>query len=222
MTDSPDQKWSTGANKWEWSAEEIKRVGYRVVDLIAHHLTTLPERPVFQPFDPDLAKEYLANSAPPESGESADEILSTFAEQIEPFPFGNGHPRFHGWVNSPPAVMGIFADALAAAMNPSCAGGNHAAIYVERQVIGWFKRIVGFPDSSMGLLVSGGSMASLTALAVARHQKCGFDIHVLPSKKWSRWSSTKPPRATVAVKSHRVDGHWQQQYPPDRPRSQSA
>ena len=30
--------------------------------------------------------------------------------------------------------MGVFADALAAAMNPSCAGGNHAAIYLERQV----------------------------------------------------------------------------------------
>jgi glutamate/tyrosine decarboxylase-like PLP-dependent enzyme len=161
---------------WQWSAEEIKRVGYRVIDLIAHHLTTLPDRRVFQPFDPELARQYLASAAPPEAGVPADAILDTFAAQIEPYPFGNGHPRFHGWVNSPPAVMGIFADALAAAMNPSCAGGNHAAIYVERQVIGWFKRMLGFPDAAMGLLVSGGSMAALTALAVARHQKCGFDV----------------------------------------------
>lgn len=36
--------------KWEWSREEIKRVGYRVVDLIADHLTSLPARPVFGPF----------------------------------------------------------------------------------------------------------------------------------------------------------------------------
>lgn len=176
MSDSPEQKRDKSSQEWEWSAEEIKRVGYRVVDLIAHHLTTLPGRPVFQPFDPDLAREYLASAAPPDTGQNADAILDTFAQQIEPFPFGNGHPRFHGWVNSPPAIMGIFGDALAAAMNPSCAGGNHAAIYVERQVIGWFKRILGFPETSMGLLVSGGSMASLTGLAVARHQKCGFDI----------------------------------------------
>lgn len=72
--------------------------------------------------------------------------------------------------------MGVFADALAAAMNPSCAGGNHAAIYVERQVIRWFRDMLGFPDSSMGLLVSGGSMATLTALAVARHVKSGVDV----------------------------------------------
>lgn len=62
--------------------------------------------------------------------------------------------------------MGIFADALASAMNPSCAGGNHAAIYVEREVISWFKQILGFPSGSMGLLVSGTSLAALTALAV--------------------------------------------------------
>ena len=146
--------------RWEWSAEEIRRVGYRVVDMIAEHLTTLPGEPVFRPFPPDLASKYL-DSKPPESGQEADDILAAFARDIEPYPFGNGHPRFFGWVNSPPAVMGIFAEALAAAMNPSCAGGNHAAVYVEREVMNWFKQIVGFPAESMGLLVSGGSMAAL-------------------------------------------------------------
>jgi glutamate/tyrosine decarboxylase-like PLP-dependent enzyme len=79
-------------------------------------------------------------------------------------------------VNSPPVVIGVLAEALAAAMDPSCAGGNHAAIYVERQVLNWFKQMLGFPPDSMGLLVSGGSMASLTALAVARHARAGFDV----------------------------------------------
>jgi aromatic-L-amino-acid/L-tryptophan decarboxylase len=161
--------------RWEWTADEIKRVGYRVVDMIAAHLTTLPEKPVFGPFPPELASKYLG-SKPPESGQEVDDILAAFAEEIEPFPFGNGHPRFYGWVNSPPAVLGIFAEALAAAMNPSCAGGNHAAVYVEREVINWFKQVVGFPSGSMGLLVSGASMAALSALAVARHVRCGYDV----------------------------------------------
>ena len=73
-------------------------------------------------------------------------------------------------------MIGVFADALAAAMNPSCAGGNHAAIYVERQILNWFRSILGFRPESMGLLVSGGSMATLTALAVARHVKSGVDV----------------------------------------------
>ncbi len=161
--------------RWEWSADEIRRVGYRVADMIAEHLTALPEEPVFRPVPPELASEGLS-SEPPESGEDADDVLDAFAQDVEPFPFGNGHPRFYGWVNSPPVVLSIFAEALAAAMNPSCAGGNHAAVYVERAVINWFKKIVGFPEQSMGLLVSGGSMAALTALAVARQVKCGFDV----------------------------------------------
>jgi len=162
-------------SEWEWSADEIKRVGYKVIDLIAEHLTTLPAKPVFRPVPRDFAAKRL-ESTPPASGESPDTILEAFETEIAPFPFGNGHPRFYGWVNPPPALMGIFAEALAAAMNPSCAGGNHAAVYVEREVINWFKQITGFSAGSMGLLVSGGSMAALTALTVARHVKCGFDV----------------------------------------------
>jgi glutamate/tyrosine decarboxylase-like PLP-dependent enzyme len=163
-------------DNWEWPAEKIRRFGYRVVDVVANHLTHLPERPVFQRFARELADRYLEFGPAPESAETEDRILETFLSEIEPFPFGNGHPRFYGWVNSPPVVISIFAEMLAAAMNPSCAGGNHAAIYVERQVINWFKHLLGFPPKSMGLLVSGASMAALTGLAVARHAKCGFDV----------------------------------------------
>jgi glutamate/tyrosine decarboxylase-like PLP-dependent enzyme len=158
-----------------WSEDEIRRVGYLVVDLIAEHLSALPDKPVFRPVPKDLVERFLA-SPPPAAGSSPDAILREFRDTVAPYPFGNGHPRFWGWVNSTPAVMGIFADALAAAMNPSCAGGNHAAIYLERQVIGWLREMLGFPDEAMGLLVSGGSMATLTALSVARHVKCGVDV----------------------------------------------
>jgi len=47
---------------------------------------------------------------------------------------------------------------------------------VERQVIRWFREALAFPDESMGLLVSGGTMAGLTALAVARHVRAGWDV----------------------------------------------
>ena len=159
----------------EWTDAEIRRVGYLVVDLIAKHLTGIRDKPVFSPVPREAAERFLSTPAP-RPGESADDILNEFIDAVEPYPFGNGHPRFWGWVNSPPSVMGIFADALAAAMNPSCAGGNHAAIYVERQVIAWFRELLGFPSSAMGLLTSGGSMATLTALAVARQTKAGVDV----------------------------------------------
>src|SRR5690349_13035785 len=159
------------APEFAWSAEEVKRVGYKVVDLMADYLAQLPSRPVFQPV-PAEHGEALISSPLPRAGESIDEILDRFAKTIAPYPFGNGSPKFYGWVNSPPAVVGVMAEALAAAMNPSVAGGNHAAVWVEHQVLQWFKQLVGFPSDSMGLLVSGASAAAITALNVARYRAC--------------------------------------------------
>jgi glutamate/tyrosine decarboxylase-like PLP-dependent enzyme len=154
-----------------WGAAEFRRVGHRAVDILAHYLEQLPSKPVFTPMDAeDVAA--ITSARCPVSGNSPDDILEDFAQFIAPFPFGNGHPRFYGWVNSPPLPIGIIADFLASGMNPSVAGGNHAAVYVERAVIDWFKQLLGFPESAMGLLVSGGSMAGVIALAVARNKAC--------------------------------------------------
>ncbi|MCA1646953.1 MAG: aminotransferase class V-fold PLP-dependent enzyme [Chloroflexi bacterium] len=178
---SPNSSSPSTAPQFTWTADDIRRFGHQVVDVIAEHLTNLPERPVFQPVPRELIDRFLRESVP-ESGMAPEAVLAEFAERIEPYPFGNGHPRFFGWINSPPDVIAIFAEALAAAMNPSVAGGNHAAVYVEREVIGWFRDLLGFPAESMGLLVSGSSMANLTGLAVARHvagQKMGVDMRAL-------------------------------------------
>ena len=171
LDDRPDPEFA-------WSSADIRRVGIEVAEWIARYLTTLPEQPVFTPVPPGLAAAMLATPIP-QNGQSADEILRLFATEIGAHPFGNGHPRFYAWVNSPPAPMGVFAQALAAAMNPSVAGGNHAAVWIERQVLEWFKSLIGFPMAGMGLLVSGSSAAAITALAVARHHAAagrGWDI----------------------------------------------
>jgi aromatic-L-amino-acid/L-tryptophan decarboxylase len=158
-----------------WDDAEIRRVAHRVADMVADYLGALPGRAVFTPFPASEAAR-LASEPPPGAGATPDAILDEFARSIAPYPFGNGHPRFWGWVNSPPAVMGIVGDALGAAMNPSVAGGNHASVHLERQVVRWFAEILGLPPTAMGLLVSGGSMANLTALAAARHARAGFDV----------------------------------------------
>jgi len=134
--------------EFHWNSEELRRVGNEVAEWIATYLTSLPDAPVFRPVPSELASSMIATPLP-EAGEPVDAILARFALEIGPFPFGNGHPRFSAWVNSPPASIGVYAQALAAAMNPSVAGGNHAAVWVEREVIEWFKTIFGFPRDSM-------------------------------------------------------------------------
>ena len=166
------------ARRWDWSREETRDFGRRVADVIADYLADLPERPVFKPVPPEAAGAFA--SAPlPQTGTPVEAILEEFERTIAAYPFGNGHPRFHGWVNSPPHVVGVMASALAAALNPSVAGGNHASVHLEHQVVRWFRELAGFPEASCGLLVSGGSMATLTALTVARWRaaaRAGIDV----------------------------------------------
>jgi len=86
---------------------------------------------------------------------------------------GNSSPRFMGWVNSPPAPLGVIAELLAASLDPSVAGGDHAATYVEHAVLNWMKEIMGYPRSAGGVLTSGGSVANLVCLGAMRHSVSG-------------------------------------------------
>jgi aromatic-L-amino-acid/L-tryptophan decarboxylase len=161
------------------SEQEFRRLGYRAVDMAAGYLAELPDRPVFHRME-ETERQALMHMPLPAAPLSGDEILNLLVERILPHPMGNGHPRFFGWVNSPPAMLAVITEMLAAAMNPSCAGGDHAAIYLEHCVIRWLIRLLGLPEEeSAGLLVSGGSAASLTALAAARHRalsRLGIDV----------------------------------------------
>ncbi|HKW95396.1 MAG TPA: pyridoxal-dependent decarboxylase, partial [Methylomirabilota bacterium] len=156
-------------------AARFRRLGHELVDLVADYLADLRDRPVFTPMRP-AERTSLLDEALGESGLPPEAVLERFRTAVLPHAMGNGHPRFFGWVNSPPAPMGVLADFLAAAMNPSCAGGDHAAVYVERAAVRWLMELIGFPTAaSMGLLVSGGSMANLIALAAARHAAAARD-----------------------------------------------
>jgi len=166
-------------SRLEMDTEEFRRIGYRAVDLAAEHFANIASRPVFVPMT-SAEREVLLSLRLAEDGASPDEILGFVKQAIFNHPMGNGHPRFFGWVNSPPAMIAAIAEFLAAVLNPSCAGGDHAAIYLERAVVRWLMEILEWPTGgSMGLLVSGGSMASLSCLAAARHwaaKKNGWDV----------------------------------------------
>jgi aromatic-L-amino-acid decarboxylase len=154
----------------ELDADEFRRLGHIAVELAAEHMFGMRDRPVYSPMS-GAERSVLMQASLPESGMPPTRILELVRTRIMSHPMGNGHPRFFGWANSPPSSMGVLSEMLAAAVNPNCAGGDHAAIYVEHCALRWLMDLVGFPtEQSQGVLVSGGSMASLTCLAAARHR----------------------------------------------------
>ncbi|MGH7573650.1 MAG: pyridoxal phosphate-dependent decarboxylase family protein [Longimicrobiales bacterium] len=145
--------------------ESLRALGHRMVDdVIAFH-STIADRPAWRPL-PAASKAALEGPAPREP-EGAGAVYEAFLEHVLPYPFGNIHPRGWGWVNGTGTTLAAFAEMLAAAMNPNCWGGEHAASYVEAQVIDWMKDLLGF-DAASGVLVSGGSVANVIGVAAAR------------------------------------------------------
>ena len=95
---------------------------------------------------------------------------------VLPYPTGNIHPRFWGWVMGTGTPTGMLAEMLAAGMNAHVAGYDQAAALVERSVLAWLIELMGFPLDASGVLVSGATEANVNALVVARVAKAGFDV----------------------------------------------
>src|SRR5215210_6960776 len=75
-----------------WSADELRRVGYAVVDEIAGMLSgagAAAER-VFEPV-PKETRERLLTSPWGAEGVPPEQLLEEFRELIEPYPLGNGN-----------------------------------------------------------------------------------------------------------------------------------
>jgi aromatic-L-amino-acid/L-tryptophan decarboxylase len=151
----------------------LRRLGALATEIVARQRETLCERPVFGKVG---GARSLFDEALPEEPQSLEAVLSTVESQVLARPFGNSHPRFFAFINATADPIGVVADYLAASMNPNCWGGDHAAVHVEKLVVGWLAGILGLPATAEGIVASGGSMANFTALAAARRAQAPWDV----------------------------------------------
>ena len=155
--------------------DEFRALAHRMVDDSLEFLRTLGTRPPWQPM-PQGVRHALTREPVPRTPQGAEHAYEDFLANVLPYTNGNRHPRFWGWIQGNGTPLGMMADMLAAGMNAHLAGLDQAPKLVELQVIAWLAELMGFPRDSSGLLVSGGTMANLLGLAVARHAKAGFDV----------------------------------------------
>jgi glutamate/tyrosine decarboxylase-like PLP-dependent enzyme len=171
----------------------MRALGHRMVDDMLDYLQDLNENPVWR-HAPQSIKDHF-ESPTPQDAQSADGVYEEYMQYVHPYLLGNNHPRFWGWIAGTGTVIGAFAEMLAAATNsPSGAFSYMSANYVENQVLGWFKELLGFPPDASGLITSGCSASNLIGLAVAvsgRHQRrwcCMRPVRRIHRSK-KRWSS---------------------------------
>lgn len=163
--------------------------GHRMVDLLADYLQKSTQNqgmPVVLFMPPEKLQTLWPTEFPHPNGErGVSEITSELLAQSMHL----HHPRFMGHQVSAPLPMAALFDLAISILN------NGMAVYemgpamtvIERAMIRWMAKQVGFPTSADGIFTSGGSLGNLTVLLAARQAKAGRDV----------WKEGSEPKLTV-------------------------
>jgi aromatic-L-amino-acid/L-tryptophan decarboxylase len=164
--------------------EVARRLGYRTVDALVERLVQLPDLPVVRSAGREEMEARLREPLP-EHGSDPEVVLETALRDVLAPGLRIDHPRCFAFIPGPGNPVGVLADALAAGFGVFAGAwlGSPGAAMVETVVLDWLRDVCALPATTQGLFVSGGSMANLTALAVALEELAG----------------SERPRATVYV-----------------------
>jgi len=166
---------------------DVRALGRAVADWIAGHYAALPDLPVVPDITP-VQTAALFDEPLPEEGRPFADILERFRRDVVPNSFHLPSPRYFGLMNPTPLPVAVFAEAMAAALNQNLGAWHHspAATAIEARVIRWLCELAGYPATSFGSLVSGGTLANTTALKIALAAKVPASIrnglHGLPKR----------------------------------------
>ena len=155
--------------------ESFRAYGHQFVDWLADffgHIEDYPVKPDTQPGD--ILKQLPA--APPERGESMDDIFRDFQTVVMP---GMTHWQHPGWFayfpanNSPVSVL---AELLTAGLGAQCMiwQTSPAAAELEERMMEWLRDMLGLPPHMQGVIQDTASTATLCALLSAREKKTSF------------------------------------------------
>ncbi len=154
--------------------DELRAIGHAMIDDMLDYLRDVRDRPAWQRPSEEARAALMAPT--PREGKPLSEVYDEFKRSILPYPTGNIHPRFWGWVMGNGTPVGMLAELLGGAMNCHVSGYDQSAVLVEKQVIGWLAELMDFPVNTSGLLVSGGTVANLIGLTVARNHALGQGV----------------------------------------------
>jgi len=166
---------------------------------------TARERPTAPDLYPEIRRAFFGESGSPGpapvDGASSEDVLNEFRERLAPYSYAAQHPGSFSYFTPPPLVMSIAGEVLAQWLNQGIdlwlAG--MAGPLVEEEVVRWLRDLVGYDGDSWGVLTSGGVMANVMAVTVARdvHLRRLLDTDGLP-----RGSALERTRVYASDQAH--------------------
>ncbi|MGQ0764682.1 MAG: pyridoxal phosphate-dependent decarboxylase family protein [Gemmatimonadota bacterium] len=159
----------------ELGAAEMRALGSRAMEIAVDHFLELRDKPVSTRTFTRAEAETLLRRPLAEGASDPIELLDFINGEVFARTFHTDHPRFYAFVPSPTNFVSVVADLLVSTHNVFAGHwlASSLASQIELITIDWLREWCGFPESGGGILLSGGSMANLTAVATAREAKLG-------------------------------------------------
>lgn len=178
---------------------EIARAGELLTDFLRDYERAIPAPRIVPELDRAQLADLLAQPFP-KQGIGIDALFREIGAKIVPNSTAIAHPRFLAYVLGPSNGIAPFAEAIAAALNQNCNFWqlSPAASVIERKLVTWLGSLFGYPETAGGLITSGGSTATLTALSAALHAHCGDDF-----RKTGLQGRAKPLVVYTSTEAHR-------------------
>ena len=129
-------------------------------------------RPIGPDTYPEMRRRLFPSGAPapaPSGPLPSADVLDEF-RRIAPLQYNAHHPRSFSYFTPPPLLLSIVGELFCQWTNQGVDiwHASPSAALVEEEVVGWLTDLVGYGPGSFGVLTSGGVMANVMALTLAR------------------------------------------------------
>lgn len=159
---------------WDIRAEPLEEAARRAGELFVEIYRGLEQRPAAPQVERNSLLDQFAGTLR-EEGVGLLPALEEFHQRVLPACMGTPHPLYLGLVNSSPLPAAVLADLLVSALNNN-GGAFHqspAMTACETEVVRAFVRLLGLPAEAEGMILPGGTWATLQALVLARVRAIG-------------------------------------------------
>ena len=156
----------------ELEGPALRRLIDAAAERILAHVASLPDQPSA---DVEGGAELARSLAEPmpETGTDAEELLDLLFDRVIPKSFNTAGPGYLAYIPGGGLPHSAVADLVSDATNRYV--GVFAAApgvaQLEANVCRWFCTLAGLPPSSRGILTSGGSLATFSAVVAARRDR---------------------------------------------------
>ncbi|MDX1672265.1 MAG: aminotransferase class I/II-fold pyridoxal phosphate-dependent enzyme [Balneolaceae bacterium] len=162
----------------DYSPEQFKKLISRSAEIIEEwYENGLRGSQIYRNPTPEEVRKRFDEPLP-EAGEDPEKLLEIIREDVFETSNFNPSPDYYGYITGGGNQAATIAELLKSALNQNNLKWHSAPANTEMEkiVIRWICRFIGYPESSAGVLVSSGSVANFLNLAVMRKVKSPVDV----------------------------------------------